>query len=104
MISEDRLSFAAFLKERRQARSRLMPIHDWTGVDADTFHFFHMRWIASICDVLNEGLLPRNCYAMGEQSANGDEPDVLTLCMQRHSSPPAKSTRTLKGLERRTNE
>ena len=40
-------------------------------------------WIASICDVLNEGLLPRNYYAMGEQRAIGDEPDVLTL----HAAP-----------------
>ena len=60
-----------------------MPIHDWTRVDAGTFHFFHLHWIASICDVLNEGLLPRNYYAMGEQRAIGDEPDVLTL----HAAP-----------------
>ena len=60
-----------------------MPIHDWTRVDAGTFHFFHMCWIASICDVLNQGLLPRNYYAMGEQRALGDEPDVLTL----HAAP-----------------
>jgi hypothetical protein len=56
-----------------------MPIHDWSRVDAGTFHFFHMRWIASICDVLNGGLLPGHYYAMGEQRAAGDEPDVLTL-------------------------
>jgi hypothetical protein len=60
-----------------------MPIHDWTRVDAGTFHFFHLRWIASICDILNGGLLPRNYYAMGEQRAIGDEPDVLTL----HAAP-----------------
>ena len=56
-----------------------MPIHDWDRVDAGTFHFFHMTWIVSICDVLNGGLLPRHYYAMGEQRAAGDEPDVLTL-------------------------
>ena len=56
-----------------------MPIHDWTRVDAGIFHFFHLRWILSICDVLNGGLLPRNYYAMGERRAIGDEPDVLTL-------------------------
>ena len=60
-----------------------MPIHDWTRADAGTFHFFHMLWIGSICEVLNQGLLPRNYYAMGEQRAIGDEPDVLTL----HSVP-----------------
>lgn len=56
-----------------------MPIHDWTRVNAGTFHYFHLRWIASICDVLNGGLLPGNYYAMGEQRAIGVEPDVLTL-------------------------
>ena len=61
-----------------------MPIHDWDRVDAGTFHYFHMRWIASICDVLNDGLLPRHYYAMGEQRAARDEPDVLTL----HSAGP----------------
>lgn len=58
--------------------ARSMPIHDWTRVDAGTFEYFHLRWIASICDVLNGGLLPRDYYAMGEQRAIGVEPDVLT--------------------------
>lgn len=61
-----------------------MPIHDWTRVDAGTFHYFHLRWIASICDILNGGLLPRDYYAMGEQRTIGVEPDVLTL----HSASP----------------
>jgi Protein of unknown function (DUF4058) len=60
-----------------------MPIHDWDRVDAGTFHFFHMTWIVSICGALNGGILPRNYYAMGEQRAAGDEPDVLTL----HATP-----------------
>ncbi len=61
-----------------------MPIHDWTRVDAGTLHYFHLRWIASICDVLNGGVLPPSYYAMGEQRAVGVEPDVLTL----HSAAP----------------
>ncbi len=74
-----------------------MPIHDWTRVDAGTFHFFHMRWIASICDVLNEGMLPRNYYAMGEQRALGDEPDVLTL----HAAPFGDAGEEADGYSRR---
>jgi hypothetical protein len=36
----------------------LMPINDWTRVDAGIFHHFHQRWIGVITDVLNQGLLP----------------------------------------------
>ncbi len=60
-----------------------MPFHDWDRVDAGIFHDFHMLWITSICNALNGGLLPRRYYAMGEQRAAGDEPDVLTL----HAGP-----------------
>ena len=56
-----------------------MPIHDWTRVDAGIFHHFHQRWIAAICDVLNDGLLPNDYYALAEQFAGGRIPDVLTL-------------------------
>ncbi len=57
----------------------LMPIHDWTRVDAGIFHHFHQRWIGAITDVLNQRLLPRDYYALAEQQGAGFEPDVLTL-------------------------
>src|SRR5262249_43709862 len=57
----------------------LMPIHDWTRVDAGIFHHFHQRWIGAITDVLNQRLLPRQYYALAEQQGAGFEPDVLTL-------------------------
>jgi hypothetical protein len=57
----------------------LMPIHDWTRVDAGIFHHFHQRWIGVITDVLNQRLLPREYYALAEQQGSGFEPDVLTL-------------------------
>ncbi|MFO0926949.1 MAG: DUF4058 family protein [Gemmataceae bacterium] len=56
-----------------------MPIHDWTRVDAGTFHAFHTLWIGDMMKALNEGLLPRGYYAMAEQVATGMQPDVLTL-------------------------
>ena len=56
-----------------------MPIHDWTRVEDGVFHHFHHRWISSISDALNAGLLPDDYYALAEQHAAGYEPDVLTL-------------------------
>jgi hypothetical protein len=58
---------------------KMMPIHDWTRVDAGIFHAFHHRWISAISDVLNTGLLPSDFYALPEQMAAGFGPDVLTL-------------------------
>lgn len=62
-----------------------MPIHDWTRVDAGVFHDFHQSWIVSIRNVLNDGLLPSDYYAMAEQVAEGPIPDVVTL--ERFNAP-----------------
>lgn len=56
-----------------------MPIHDWTRVDAGTFHDFHSVWIAELRTALNTGLLPDGYYAMAEQHAGQAITDVLTL-------------------------
>lgn len=56
-----------------------MPVHDWTRVDAGTFHTFHQSWITHLMESLNGGLLPEGFYAMGEQIASGRQPDVLAL-------------------------
>lgn len=56
-----------------------MPIHDWTRVDAGTFHHFHHRWTAALCDALNMGGLPPDYFALAEQVVSGPIPDVLTL-------------------------
>jgi len=65
-----------------------MPIHDWTRVDAGTFHHFHGTWITHISEALNESLLPPPYYALSEQHAGDVVPDVLTL------STAASSTET----------
>jgi len=61
-----------------------MPLHDWTRVDAGTFHAFHSAWITHLSEALNGGLLPPGYYAMAEQHAGSFIADVLTL-----QTPPA---------------
>ncbi len=56
-----------------------MPIHDWTRVDAGTFHDLHSAWIIHLKEALNGGVLPRSYYAMAEQHAGQVIADVLTL-------------------------
>src|SRR3954452_5141558 len=56
-----------------------MPIHDWTRVNAGTWHDFHLAWIAEIRNALNGGRLPPSYYAQAEQIAGPMGPDVLTL-------------------------
>jgi hypothetical protein len=57
----------------------IMPMHDWTRVIAGVFHHFHHRWISSIADTLNGGLLPNPYCALAEQVAEGPILDVLAL-------------------------
>jgi hypothetical protein len=56
-----------------------MPIHDWTRVDAGTFHAFHVAWITHLTEALNDGLLPAGFFALPEQVIAGPIPDVVTL-------------------------
>ena len=53
-----------------------MPIHDWTRVDAGTFHSFHQDWTIEICRTLNRGILPDGYMAMADLKVGGFEPDV----------------------------
>jgi hypothetical protein len=56
-----------------------MPIHDWTQVEAGTFHAFHYFWITTLCQHFNHGGLPAGYFALPEQRVPGSEADVLTL-------------------------
>ena len=56
-----------------------MPIHDWTRVEAGTFHAFHYFWIAALCHRLNKGCLPRGFFALPEQRVPSPELDILAL-------------------------
>jgi hypothetical protein len=70
-----------------------MPVHDWTRVDAGTFHAFHTLWIGELMKALNAGLLPRGYYAMAEQVATRMQTDVLTLEAGPAHPLPAGETR-----------
>ena len=61
-----------------------MPAHDWTCVDAGTFHAFHTAWVTHLSEALNSGLLPAGYYALPEQHGGRLIADVLTL-----QAPPA---------------
>lgn len=56
-----------------------MPVHDWTRVDDGIFHDFHLEWISSLKQVLNDEVLPDQYYALAEQDAGPGIPDVLAL-------------------------
>jgi hypothetical protein len=66
-----------------------MPMHDWTRVEAGIFHAFHHGWIHEIARALNQGLLPRDYYALPEQQAAGFGPYVLTLQDERREEDEA---------------
>jgi hypothetical protein len=65
-----------------------MPVHDWTRVDAATFHAFHTAWITHLSETLNGGLLPPNYYALPEQHGGRWIADVLTLQVPLPASSP----------------
>ena len=59
-------------------RAILMPIHDWTRVEAGTFHALHFFWVAALTNALNSGGLPRGYYALVERD-NLDKPEKRRL-------------------------
>jgi len=61
-----------------------MPIHDWTRVDAGTFHAFHTVWISELMKALNTGLLPTGYYALAERTA----PHTQTEARTPHAATP----------------
>lgn len=56
-----------------------MPMHDWTRVNAGIYHDFHNEWTLAIKRSLNNGLLPKDYYALTEQPAGPFVPDVIAL-------------------------
>jgi hypothetical protein len=68
-----------------------MPVHDWTHVDAEIFHDFHLAWIVQIHNALNGGLLPRDYYALTEQHADRPIGGVIPFPL----APPSDASSTL---------
>lgn len=56
-----------------------MPMHDWSKVDAGTYHDFHQDWTIELKRQLNRGILPPGFIAMADQKVQGPEPDVVAL-------------------------
>lgn len=73
-----------------------MPMHDWTRVEPNYFHDFHVGWLAAFRQSLNNGVLPRGYYALAEQVVPPFEPDVLTLQAPLPKSKPS-STKSSNG-------
>jgi len=67
-----------------------MPVHEWTKVDAGTFHDFHNGWIIHLKEALNGGLLPDGYYAMSEQYGGAVIADVMTLQAPLPPAPPVE--------------
>jgi Protein of unknown function (DUF4058) len=74
-----------------------MPVHDWSHIEAEIFHAFHQQWIIATSNVLNEGILPDNYYALPEQFAAGFGPDVLTLQGTQEHDNGSATPRSLNG-------
>lgn len=58
-----------------------MPMHDWTRVDPNDYHHFHLAWMAALAHALNTSRLPPGYYAMAEHTVPPFVPDVLTLAV-----------------------
>ncbi|MBY0513931.1 MAG: DUF4058 family protein [Gemmataceae bacterium] len=56
-----------------------MPMHDWTRVEPNDYHTFHLLWLASLATALNNGVLPDGYFAMAEHTSPPIVPDVITL-------------------------
>jgi hypothetical protein len=69
-----------------------MAVHDWTRVDAGTFHAFHTAWITHLSEALNGGLLPPSYYALPEQHGGRLIADVLTLQAPMPAVPVASAS------------
>ena len=65
-----------------------MPMHDWTRVDPNDYHDFHGAWIFAIRTALNDGLLPKGYFALGEHTTPPFVPDVVTLSIPDDPPPP----------------
>ena len=56
-----------------------MPMHDWTRIDPNDYHDFHLSWIAALKSALNNGRLPPGYFALAEHTLRPFVPDVVTL-------------------------
>jgi hypothetical protein len=60
----------------------VMPVHDWTRVDAGLFHAFHQGWVCALADVFNTGGLPPGYFALIQPSVVGSLPGMWPLVVE----------------------
>ena len=70
----------------------VMRLHNWSRVDAGTWHGFHLHWTSRLCEHLNNGRLPAGFYADAERSAVERVPDVLAIEEADFDVEPASPT------------
>ena len=70
-----------------------MPRHDWTRVDAGTYHNFHQGWTIKLLDALNGGILPKGYFAMVDMPGRVSVSDVVA-CQRRAWTKPLAEPRT----------
>lgn len=68
-----------------------MPMHDWTRVDPNDYHSFHLFWITHVSEALNRNRLPDGYYAMADHTTPPIIPDVVTLSIQDAPQPAEAS-------------
>src|SRR5947208_1117201 len=56
-----------------------MPMHDWTRVEANDYHAFHLTWLAALQTALNDGRLPPGYFALADHTVPPFIPDLVTL-------------------------
>jgi hypothetical protein len=64
-----------------------MPMHDWTRVDPNDYHTFHLYWLTHLSQSLNRNRLPEGYYAMADHTTPPYIPDVVTLTTEDAPNP-----------------
>ena len=68
-----------------------MPMHDWTRVDPNDYHTFHLFWLGTLASALNQSHLPDGYYAMADHTTPPYVPDVVTLTTKDQAYPDDQS-------------
>ncbi len=75
-----------------RAEGTVIPVHDWTRVDAGLFHDFHQSWTVALRTALNAGGLPSDYFALVEKCSREPIQDVLTLHLSPTTEKPCSGT------------
>jgi hypothetical protein len=74
-----------------------MPVHDWTRVDPEIHHSFHLGWIVHLVEMLNSRRLPQDYYAMSEQHNEHLTTNFVSLTPPIRGKPRSLTIRHVSG-------